>query len=271
MDTFYGQLVIGAPGAGKTTYCNALQQIFKSIKRPYVLVNLDPANENMPFETHVDINELISVNDVMEQCNLGPNGALLYCMQTLATNLHWLEERLEEFRGFYLVIDMPGQMELYCSDDSVRKIINWFNQMHWQICAVYLNDSTYINDSGKFISVILSSLMSMINLEMTQINVLSKVDLLSNDLPFELDYYQELPDLKHLLDLLDEHPALSTYKNLNQQLCDLIENYGLVGFTSLNINQKDSLLSLLRMADDANGFTIASLDCEDLRNVFLKN
>ena len=86
---FYGQLVIGAPGAGKTTYCNALQQIFKAIKRPFILVNLDPANENIPFETHVDINELICVGDVMEKFNLGPNGALLYCMQTLAANLDW--------------------------------------------------------------------------------------------------------------------------------------------------------------------------------------
>uniref|UniRef100_A0A915MKY1 GPN-loop GTPase 2 n=1 Tax=Meloidogyne javanica TaxID=6303 RepID=A0A915MKY1_MELJA len=99
---------------------------------------------------------------------------------------------------------MPGQMELYCSDDSIRKIINRFNTVQWQICAICLNDSTHINDPGKFISVILSSLMAMINLEITQINVLSKIDLLSTkDLPFSLDYFEELPNLKYLVDLLD--------------------------------------------------------------------
>ena len=45
--------------------------------------------------------------------------------------------------------------------------------------------------------------MAMINLEITQINVLSKMDLLPKDLPFRLDYFEELPDLKHLVDLLD--------------------------------------------------------------------
>jgi len=46
--------------------------------------------------------------------------------------------------------------------------------------------------------------MAMINLEITQINVLSKVDLLSTkDLPFSLDYFEELPNLKYLVDLLD--------------------------------------------------------------------
>ena len=89
MTNFYGQMVIGAPGSGKSTYCAGLEQIFQGIKRPFALINLDPANEGLPFKAHVDINELIRVEDVMERLELGPNGALLYCMQTLATNLDW--------------------------------------------------------------------------------------------------------------------------------------------------------------------------------------
>lgn len=43
----------------------------------------------------------------------------------------------------------------------------------------------------------------MINLEVAQINVLSKIDLLPDDAPFRLDYFEELPNLRHLVELLD--------------------------------------------------------------------
>ena len=45
----YGQFVIGAPGSGKTTYWYALEQYFTTVKRDFVIINLDPANENMPY------------------------------------------------------------------------------------------------------------------------------------------------------------------------------------------------------------------------------
>jgi len=44
----YGQIVIGAPGAGKTTYCDGMQQYLKLLGRDCHVVNLDPANEVPP-------------------------------------------------------------------------------------------------------------------------------------------------------------------------------------------------------------------------------
>ena len=40
----------------------------------------------------LDIRDLISVDDVMEELNLGPNGALVYCMEYLMENFEWLNE-----------------------------------------------------------------------------------------------------------------------------------------------------------------------------------
>uniref|UniRef100_A0A914H3S7 GPN-loop GTPase 2 n=1 Tax=Globodera rostochiensis TaxID=31243 RepID=A0A914H3S7_GLORO len=263
MTDFYGQLVIGAPGSGKSTYCAGLQQFFHNMKRPHVMINLDPANERLPFDPHIDIRELITVEDVMEKFRLGPNGALRYCMQTLATNITWLRERIEKFRGFYLVIDMPGQLELYCSEDSIKRIVAQFSSWGWHICAVHLSDSTYANDPGKFVSVLLSALSAMVNLEVSQINVLSKVDLLPDSAPFRLEYFEELPNLKHLTDCLNDHPALSLYKKLNKSFCEMIESYGMVNFVSLDVQDKDRMSFLLRLADNANGFNLANV--EDFR------
>ena len=50
MTTTFGQIVIGPPGSGKTTYCEAMSRFLKAIGREVVIVNIDPANENMPYK-----------------------------------------------------------------------------------------------------------------------------------------------------------------------------------------------------------------------------
>ncbi len=107
----YGQIVIGAPGSGKTTYCNGMQQYLQLIGRECHVVNLDPANEvppssslpsssnvvvvddghdaaaggpispddngnsQLPYDTILDVcQDIISLDSVMSELNLGPNG-----------------------------------------------------------------------------------------------------------------------------------------------------------------------------------------------------
>lgn len=47
-----------------------------------------------------------------------------------------------------------------------------------QLVAVHLVDSHYCSDPGKFISVLLTSLSTMVQVELPHVNVLSKVDLM---------------------------------------------------------------------------------------------
>jgi adenylate kinase family enzyme len=41
----FGQIVIGPPGSGKTTYCQAIKEYYEYFGRKTLLVNLDPAND----------------------------------------------------------------------------------------------------------------------------------------------------------------------------------------------------------------------------------
>ena len=90
----FGQLVIGPPGSGKTTYCLGISEYLKSIGRDVAIINLDPANECVPYECNVNISDLVCVEEVQEQMGLGPNGGLIYCMDYLASNMDWLQVRI---------------------------------------------------------------------------------------------------------------------------------------------------------------------------------
>lgn len=115
--TRYAQLVMGPAGTGKSTYCTTIQSHCAAIRRPNVhVINLDPAAEEevIAYQPSADICELISVEDVVEEIGLGPNGALVYCMEYLEKNLEWLEEVVEELGDDpYVIFDLPGQIELY--------------------------------------------------------------------------------------------------------------------------------------------------------------
>lgn len=54
------------------------------------------------------------LDDVMDYHGLGPNGGLIYCMESLYNNRDWLAHRLfklkKENSNIYLIFDLPGQV-----------------------------------------------------------------------------------------------------------------------------------------------------------------
>ena len=75
------------------------------------------------LQADVDISELIQLEDVMTAFKLGPNGGLIYCMEYLEKNFDWLLTKLEALKDHYLILDCPGQVELYTHNDAVKNIV----------------------------------------------------------------------------------------------------------------------------------------------------
>lgn len=94
-----------------------------------------------------------------------------------------------------------------------------------------------MTDASKYISVLLLSLRTMLQLELPHLNVLSKMDLITQygDLPFNLDFYTEVQDLSYLQYELEKDPrnGRGKFADLNKAICDIVEEFGLVNFQTL--------------------------------------
>jgi hypothetical protein len=51
-----------------------MYQYLTGIGRSVVVVNLDPANDALPYPVTIDLKELIALDEVIETFHLGPNG-----------------------------------------------------------------------------------------------------------------------------------------------------------------------------------------------------
>jgi len=113
----------------------------------------------------------------------------------------------------------------------------------------------------------------MLRLELPHINVLSKIDMVNKygNLDFNLDYYTEVQDLHYLQQFIKG--SSTRYQKLNQVLCELVEDFSLVGFHTLNIEDKESVYNLLKVIDKSNGYIYGGLTSgnESIMNVAEKD
>ena len=162
----YGAVVVGPPGAGKSTFCAGLCRYLSLAERPCALINLDPACEGEGLTKFaIDVRDFVSVDAVMQQQKLGPNGALRYCLEQLWKS-NWLKDQitsLEEDDCFpYVVFDCPGQTELYVHDHSLRGILDDIRrEFDARFTAAHLVDVAQCAVPTSYVAACLLSLTAM--------------------------------------------------------------------------------------------------------------
>ncbi|RFU35955.1 hypothetical protein B7463_g291, partial [Scytalidium lignicola] len=269
----FGVLVMGPAGAGKSTFCSALITHLRNNRRSCFYVNLDPAAEDFVHEPDLDIKELISLEDVMEEMGLGPNGGLIYCFEFLLENLDFLSEALDPLSEEYLIIiDMPGQIELYTHIPILPALVKFLTRtgaLDISLCAAYLLEATFVVDTAKFFAGTLSAMSAMIMLEVPHVNILSKMDLVKGQVSKR--------QLKRFLDpdtsLLEEGDGTiggepeddgegnpqdadtmmkgRSFKRLNKAVAQLIDSFSMVSYLKLDVQDEDSVAAILSYIDDA--------------------
>lgn len=276
---FFGQVVIGPPGSGKLTYCYGAQQFFNSIGRHSIVINLDLANDKLKYKCALDLRDYITLEEIMSENSLGPNGGLIKAFEVLTgvgdgdnadSEDNLFDELVEQIvktikkSKAYVIFDTPGQSELFTLHFSLPRLFSRLSKkIDLRLCCLNLMDSIYLTSPSSYVSMLLSALRSMLLLNLPHINVISKIDLLANydPLPMDLKYYLEVDDLHMMIPLVEQEIKYSKNKlgvknltRITEALIDLVDDYKLVEFEVLCVEDVRSMISLVRRIDKANGY-----------------
>uniref|UniRef100_A0A8D0L858 GPN-loop GTPase 3 n=1 Tax=Sphenodon punctatus TaxID=8508 RepID=A0A8D0L858_SPHPU len=248
----YAQLVMGPAGSGKSTYCSTMVQHCEALNRSVQVVNLDPAAEHFDYPFMADIRELIEVDDVMEDDYLrfGPNGGLVFCMEYFANHFDWLEDSLGHVEDDYILFDCPGQIELYTHLPVMKQLVEQLQKLEFRVCGVFLVDSQFMVESFKFISGVLAALSTMVSLEVPQVNIMTKMDLLSKKAKKEIEKYLD-PDMYSMMDDSTDVLKSQRFQKLTQAICGLIDDYSMVRFLPYDRSDEESMNIVLQHIDFA--------------------
>ncbi|AAB89044.1 ATP/GTP-binding protein [Archaeoglobus fulgidus] len=167
----------GTAGSGKTYMTKALADWFDLKKLDYLTVNLDPGADFLPYSADIDVREWFTLEDIMGRYNVGPNGAQIIGADLVSTLIDDIRDEIQLSSSEYVLIDTPGQLELFTLRESSRVLVNALNPE--RSVMVYLFDPVVSKTPSGFLSMLFMASSAVFRLEIPQVLVLSKSDILS--------------------------------------------------------------------------------------------
>jgi len=228
---------IGTAGSGKSTLTHNFKRWMELRSLDAIAVNLDPGAENLPYEPDVDIRDWISLKEVMDTYGLGPNGAQIACADMLALNTSDIKKSIESFKTDYVLMDTPGQLELFVFREAGKYIVNFLNP--GRSIVAYLLDHALAKTASGFVSQLLLSINTNFRLSTSQVNILSKADMLSDqELELVERWSQDSDELYN--NILGE--KASVHREMSEGILHLIESFQ--GQTRLFPTGKEDLFGI---------------------------
>ncbi|MFQ5910269.1 MAG: ATP/GTP-binding protein [Thermoplasmata archaeon] len=171
--------LVGTAGCGKTTMTYAFKTWMSTQGFDSITVNLDPGVEDLQYDPEIDVRDWITLERVMQEYSLGPNGAQIVCADLVALQVREIVQTLEEFHTDYVFIDTPGQMELFAFRESSREIVEVFGLEDSAI--LFLLDPQLARKPTGLVSLLMLSVTTGFRFPIPLINILSKADLISDE------------------------------------------------------------------------------------------
>lgn len=118
----------------------------------------------------------------MTEYGLGPNGAMILASDLMVNYLDDIKEEIDEYNPDWIFVDTAGQLELFAFRDTGPLIASSLGFGSIQRAVSFLFDSNLVLRPNGFISTLLLAASVQFRFRrIPQINVLSKVDLLSEE------------------------------------------------------------------------------------------
>jgi len=227
--------ITGTAGSGKSTLVLSLEERLRASEVDVATINLDPGVLWLPYTPDVDIRDYINYERMIEDYKLGPNGALVACVDAAVNHVKDMKEELQKLSPDYVLVDTPGQMELFAYRDSGMFIASTLSDNNFSV--LFLADSLFLNRVSDFVAILLLSYSISTRFKAPQINCISKVDLLPKELYDRSLLWISEPNL--LKDaFLEESRDIKT--EMSERMLDLLIDIDALGefiFTSSNTGE----------------------------------
>lgn len=176
--TVFTLFVLGPAGSGKSTFVSAFSDWLSENEIPYLTVNLDPAAEYLPYVPDVDVRAYVTARQVMEEYDLGPNGAIVASVDLMLNHASSLRDEIEEsVEDGYVLVDTPGQMEIFAFRRSGLEVAKGIAVGIQGV--IFVVDAALSKSPSSFVSQIFLASSIYYRFKMPQVNAFNKIDLLS--------------------------------------------------------------------------------------------
>lgn len=173
-------LLEGTAGSGKSLLASKLAEYYTGNGAFPAILNLDPGAEDLPYSCDVDVRDMVDVVSVMRNYGLGPNGAVVMANDIVASRIGQLQEEINAVNPDYLIVDTPGQIELFAYRVSGPLLARELAAE--QRVGIFLYDGVLVNGPANFVSISLLAASIRLRLGIPAVNVLTKSDLLEDKL-----------------------------------------------------------------------------------------
>ncbi|CCE65991.1 hypothetical protein TPHA_0O00190 [Tetrapisispora phaffii CBS 4417] len=175
-------ICIGMAGSGKTTFMQRLNSHLRAGKKTPYVINLDPAVLKIPYGANIDIRDSIKYKKVMENYQLGPNGAIVTSLNLFSTKIDQVISLVEKKRENYehVIVDTPGQIECFVWSASGSIITESFASTFPTVIA-YIVDTPRNTSPTTFMSNMLYACSILYKTKLPMIVVFNKTDVTKAD------------------------------------------------------------------------------------------
>lgn len=214
--------IIGTAGSGKSLLTASLNEWLKVGKQKAATVNMDPGVITLPYTPDIDIRNYIDIRRIMSEQELGPNGALVLASDLIAEEAERLGGEIEDLQSDVVIVDTPGQMELFAFRASGPYIANELTKDPKVI--IYLFDAVFSFNPLNYVSNMFLSAAVYNRFFFPQLHVLSKSDLLP---PEEAKRIVEWSADPEALEVVIEEKLSGTRRLLSRDMMQAINRLGL--------------------------------------------
>lgn len=218
----YVVFIVGTAGSGKSLLTAAFAEWLKTAKQDVTTVNLDPGVVALPYAPDLDVRDYVNIANLMEEYRLGPNGALIMAADLIAEQVETLSAEVEELNADLVLVDTPGQIELFAFRESGPYIAGELTKAPKAI--VYLFDSVFSLSPLNYVSNLFLSAAVYNRFLIPQVHVLSKCDLLPQE---KVDSVVDWSANPETLELAIDEKLKGTKRLLSRDMAHAIYGLGL--------------------------------------------